>query len=62
MPHRAVVARRLGVSETTVRVVAERFVDSGGDVGATIIVLQQSGCGIHQRDAPGFRAFAVQGD
>ena len=36
VPHRAVVARRLGVSETTVRVVAERFVESGGDVETTI--------------------------
>ena len=36
VPHRAVVARRLAVSETTVRVVAERFVESGGDVETTI--------------------------
>ena len=32
-----VVAQRIGVSETTVRSVAQRFVESGGDVEATII-------------------------
>ena len=36
VPHRAVVARRIGVSETTVRVIAQRFVESGGDVETTI--------------------------
>ena len=30
------IARQIGVSETTVRAVAERFVDTGGDAGATI--------------------------
>ena len=35
MPHR-VVARRLGFSETTVRMVAGRFVESGGDIETTI--------------------------
>jgi hypothetical protein len=34
---RVVVARQIGVSETTVRAVAERFVETGGDVEATII-------------------------
>jgi transposase len=34
--HRAVVASRIGVSETTVRVIAQRFVESGGDVETTI--------------------------
>jgi homeodomain-containing protein len=33
---RAVVARQIAVSETTVRSVAERFVETGGDVEATI--------------------------
>lgn len=33
---RAVIARRVGVAENTVRSIAERFVDSGGDVEATI--------------------------
>jgi len=33
---RAVVAARVGVAETTVRQVAKRFVDTGGDVEATI--------------------------
>jgi len=33
---RVLVARQIGVSETTVRAVAERFVDTGGDAGATI--------------------------
>ena len=42
VPHRAVVARRLGVSQTTVRVVAERFVDSDGDVGTTITRKQRA--------------------
>jgi transposase len=32
---RAVVAARVGVAETTVRSVAKRFVDTGGDVEAT---------------------------
>src|ERR687897_3585469 len=34
---RVLVAGRIGVSETTVRSVAERFVETGGDVEATII-------------------------
>jgi transposase len=34
--HRAAVARRVGVTETTVRSIAERFVETGGDVEATI--------------------------
>ena len=34
--HRAVVARRVGVTETTVRSIAQRFVDSDGDVETTI--------------------------
>jgi hypothetical protein len=33
---RAVVAGRVGVSEETVRVIAKRFAETGGDVGATI--------------------------
>lgn len=33
---RVVVAQRVGVSETTVRSVAERFVDTGADIEATI--------------------------
>ena len=33
---RVVVARQIGVSETTVRSVAERFVETEGDVEATI--------------------------
>jgi transposase len=33
----AVVARRVGVSETTVRQVAKRFAQTGGDLEATII-------------------------
>ena len=33
---RAVIAGRVGVSEETVRVVAKRFAETGGDVGATI--------------------------
>ena len=40
--HRAVVARRIGVSETTVRVIAQRFVDSGGDVETTITRKQRA--------------------
>jgi hypothetical protein len=32
----AVVARQVGVSETTVRSIAQRFVETGGDVEATI--------------------------
>jgi hypothetical protein len=34
--HRAAVARQVGVTETTVRSIAERFVETGGDVEATI--------------------------
>jgi hypothetical protein len=34
---RVLVARQIGVSETTVRSVAERFVETEGDVEATII-------------------------
>ena len=34
---RVLVAHRIGVSETTVRSVAERFVDTGADIEATII-------------------------
>lgn len=34
---RVVVARQVGVSETTVRSVAERFVESGADTEATIM-------------------------
>ena len=33
---RVLVAQRIGVSETTVRSVAERFVDTGADIEATI--------------------------
>src|SRR5918994_3436877 len=33
---RAVVAGRVGVSEETVRVIAKRFAETGGDVGATV--------------------------
>src|SRR5918994_3815735 len=33
---RAVVAGRVGGSEETVRVIAKRFAETGGDVGATI--------------------------
>jgi hypothetical protein len=33
---RAVIARRVGVAENTVRLIAKRFVDTGGDVEATI--------------------------
>jgi len=33
---RAVIAGRVGVSEETVRVIAKRFAETGGDVGATI--------------------------
>jgi transposase len=36
VPDRAVVADRVGVSEETVRQIAKRFVQSGGDVEATI--------------------------
>ena len=43
MPHRAVVARRVGVSETTVRSIAQRFVESGGDVETTITRKQRPG-------------------
>jgi hypothetical protein len=35
--HRAAVARQVGVTETTVRSIAERFLETGGDVEATII-------------------------
>jgi len=34
--HRAAVAQRVGVTETTVRSIAQRFVESGGDVEVTI--------------------------
>jgi hypothetical protein len=34
--YRAAVARQVGVTETTVRSIAERFVETGGDVEATI--------------------------
>jgi len=34
--HRATVARQVGVTETTVRSIAERFVETDGDVEATI--------------------------
>ena len=37
----AVVARRVGVSETTVRQVAKRFAQTGGDLEATIIRKQR---------------------
>ena len=37
----AVVARRVGVSETTVRQVAKRFAETGGDLEATIIRKQR---------------------
>ena len=33
---RAVIADRVGVTENTVRAVAKRFVETGGDVEATI--------------------------
>lgn len=33
---RAVIAGHVGVAETTVRAIAKRFVQTGGDVGATI--------------------------
>lgn len=36
------VARQVGVSETTVRLVAERFVATGGDADATIIRKQRA--------------------
>lgn len=35
-PHRRVVAERVGVSEQTVYLVAKRFTESAGDVGAVI--------------------------
>ena len=40
--HRAVVARQVGVTETTVRSVAERFVETGGDVEASITRKQRA--------------------
>jgi hypothetical protein len=40
--HRAAVARQVGVTETTVRSIAERFVESGGDVEATITRKQRA--------------------
>jgi hypothetical protein len=33
---RAVIAGHVGVAETTVRAIAKRFAETGGDVGATI--------------------------
>jgi transposase len=33
---RAVIADRVGVAENTVRAIAKRFVETGGDVGSTI--------------------------
>jgi hypothetical protein len=38
----AVVARRVGVSETTVRSIAQRFVETSGDVESTITRKQRS--------------------
>src|SRR3954451_20889067 len=33
---RAVIADRVGVAENTVRAIAKRFAETGGDVGATV--------------------------
>jgi len=36
VPDRAVIAHRVGVAENTVRLITKRFVETGGDVEATI--------------------------
>ena len=36
VPDRAVIAQRIGVAENTVRLIAKRFVETDGDVEATI--------------------------
>ena len=47
---RGLVARQIGVSETTVRSVAERFVETEGDVEATIIRKRRATPVLKKRD------------